>query len=122
MAERNDFLTQLASSQYQQELYWQQQASQLPFQPTSQLPDQLTEMGSDQVPSVSGVSNPGSNGSNTETGDSFKPLFQAVTLLQQAGVADTQIIETVLGKRGRAYGEGKAILSELIELGKQQGW
>ncbi len=121
-AEQTDFITQLASSQYQQELYWQQQASQSLFQSTSELTPQLPEMGSDELPSVPGITDSESYGSNAETADSFKPLFHAVTLLQQSGISDTKIIETVLEKRGRSFGEGKAILTELLQLGKEQGW
>lgn len=125
-AEKRDFLTQLAASQYQQEMYWQHQASQplqqQAFHPTSELPGELPKMGSDQLPSVAAVSDSGSSSAITATAEHYRPLFQAVTLLQQQGVSDTKIVETVLGKSGRSFSEGKAILSELLQLGNEQNW
>jgi hypothetical protein len=124
-AERNDFLEQLAVSQFQQQQQWHQMAlaptklQTVPSQhseavkPESDAP--LSTTSADSLPLTS--QNSEVNGS-----EHFRSLWKSVSLLKDQGVSDTKIIEEVLGMSGRKFSEGKQMLDALLQLGEQEGW
>lgn len=117
-AEKNDFLDQLASSQFLQQQQWHQiAATQLQaFQQNNSEPvsqpvaeantDELTTSPSAEVLPI----------------ENFRSLYKSVSALKQQGVSDTQIIEEILGMGGRRFNDGKKALETLLQLGQQQQW
>ncbi|AFZ15521.1 hypothetical protein Cri9333_4745 (plasmid) [Crinalium epipsammum PCC 9333] len=133
-AEKNDFLTQLAASQYQQEQQWNQlalsptsrppiQTIQVP-QPADSSTDSSTDSTSDSNPDSRLTDSTSSTSQNSEVleVEGYRSLYLAVSNLKQQGVSDTEIIESVLGLGGRRFKEGKAALESLLQLGQQEGW
>ena len=125
--EKNDFLTQLAASQYQQEQYWNRLALETPTRPPIQIsqvadsiPDSIPNSTSDSIPNSTSDST--SQTSEVPEVEGYRSLYLAVSNLKQQGVSDTQIIESVLGLGGRRFNEGKKALESLIHIGKEQGW
>jgi hypothetical protein len=123
-AEQSDFLTQLASSQYVQQQQWQQLATsevetlQRPLHyetPPSVSPAVSTS--APQLPTSESLEAP-----EVEDFQNFRSLYKAVSMLQQQGVSDTEIIETALQMGGRRFTEGKQALETLLQLGVQQEW
>jgi hypothetical protein len=129
-AEQNDFLTQLASSQYVQQQQWHQVASSelQAFQPGNRAvtsvtqPDLVKQPSDERFNSVTESGNGNGNASNQPSMEGYKPLFLAVTQLKQAGVSDSKIIKDVLKQEGRNFETGKQMLETLLELGLQQEW
>lgn len=129
-AEKNDFLTQLAASQYQQEQQW----NQLALSPTSRPPIQTIQVPQPADSTVDSTpdSTPDSRltDSTSKTNQSsevlevegYRSLYMAVSNLKTQGVSDTEIIESVLGLGGRRFKEGKKALLTLLQLGQQEGW
>jgi len=123
-AERDDFLTALATSQFVQQQQWQQQAlapTQLQplsdphsthIQPESSHP--LSATSTDELST--------SQNSEVSSSEHFRSLWKSVSLLKEQGISDTKIIEDVLGMSGRKFNEGKQMLDTLLQLGQQQGW
>jgi ribosome recycling factor len=62
------------------------------------------------------------NISQTSTDTSQKILYLAVKALMETGCNETYIIEKVLKKRGRNWGEGNRMLQELLQQGQQNEW
>lgn len=121
-AETDDFMLQLAVSQFRQEQEWQQAAVQPAIAPSVQPAVQVQDGGSSPGGSTSGQTS--AELTNPEVADieSFRGLYKAVSSLQVQGVSDTKIIEEVLNLGGRRFNEGKAALAALIQLGEQQKW
>lgn len=119
-AERNDFLEQLAVSQYQQQQQWQQMA----LAPTQlqQFPVAVQAEPVDQGSTTSADPLPTSQNSEVTGSEHFRSLWKSVSLLKEQGISDTKIIEEVLGMSGRKFNEGKQMLDVLLQLGEQQGW
>jgi hypothetical protein len=117
-AERNDFLEQLAVSQYQQQQHWQQQA----LAPTTRPPIQVNQVVDSSPDSTDDTQLPTSQSPEVNGSEHFRSLYKSVSLLKVQGVSDTEIIESVLGLGGRRFNEGKQALESLIQLGQQQGW
>ena len=124
IAERNDFLEQLAVSQYRQQQQWQQMAlAPTQLQPLSdphsthiqpESPESLSTTDDTQLPT--------SQPSEVSSSEQFRSLWKSVSLLKEQGISDTKIIEDVLGMSGRKFGEGKQMLDALLQLGQQQEW
>ncbi len=129
-AERDDFLTALATSQFVQQQHWQQMA----LAPTTKPPIQINQVDStphsDQVQpesdsplsTTSTESLPTSQSSEVTGSEHFRSLWKSVSLLKEQGLSDTKIIEDVLGMSGRKFNEGKQMLDTLLQLGQKQGW
>jgi type II secretory pathway pseudopilin PulG len=142
-AERNDFLEQLAVSQYRQQQQWQQMAlTPTQLQPLSDAiqpgnagnetgngavttvtkADSVNVAQDKQFNSVTDSGNGNGNASVTDGTEAYKPLYLAVTQMKEMGVSDSKIIKEVLKQEGRNFNEGKQMLEALIQLGQQQGW
>ncbi|MGB3207988.1 MAG: hypothetical protein WBB28_23650 [Crinalium sp.] len=126
-AEKNDFLTQLAASQYQQEQQWNQLALLPTSRPPIQVPqptDSSTDSSTDSTPDSRPTDSTSSTSRSSEVleVEGYRSLYMAVSNLKQQGVSDTEIIESVLGLGGRRFKEGKAALESLLHLGQQEGW
>lgn len=133
-AEKNDFISQLATSQWIQEQQYQQQAVTA-LQPSSQQPvtipvtdnrNSVTDAVS-TVPEVTdkAVTQPVTDETQGVTDDAFQsyqPMYNSVMALKQQGVTDSDIIKDVLKQGGRNYEKGKAMLEALLQLGQSQGW
>ena len=129
-AERSDFLDQLASSQYVQQQQWQREAMTA-LQPPAAVGNSFDGNGGN-VDTASGnelVTNPvtdtAANAADSATltvAETYKPIYLAVTALQQQGVAESKIIKDVLQQEGRNYSQGKQMLDALLQLGEQQKW
>jgi hypothetical protein len=151
-AERNDFLEQLAVSQYQQQQQWQQMA----LAPTTKPPIQINQVDSTphsthiqpsntgnsgneavtsvtkadsvnvsqdkQFNSVTDAGNGNGNANVTDGTEAYKPLYLAVTQMKEMGVSDSKIIKEVLGHEGRNFKQGQEMLEALLSLGQQHGW
>jgi hypothetical protein len=127
-AEKNDFLEQLAVSQYQQQQYWQQRA----LAPTqlqtlsAPLSDQVQPESADALSeSLSDTSQselPTSTNSEVNGSEHFRSLYKSVSLLKEQGLSDTKLVEEVLGMGGRKFNEGKQMLDVLLQLGQSKGW
>jgi hypothetical protein len=119
-AERNDFLEQLAVSQFQQQQQWHQMA----LAPTQLQPVDVAvqPQGSDQSSTTSADSLPTSQNSEVNGSEHFRSLWKSVSLLKEQGLSDTKIIEEVLGMSGRKFNEGKQMLDALLQLGEQERW
>jgi len=134
MAERDDFLTQLAASQYVQQQQHEQAATAAlhpAVQPGNSFGNEVVNSTPERVasdrdravtngaPAETDTETDGETGSETEA---YKPMYLAVVSLQQQGVSQSQIIKEILGQEGRNYEKGKAMLQTLLQLGKQQNW
>ncbi len=123
-AEREDFLTALATSQFVQQQHWQQQA----LAPTQLQPlstphsDQVQPESDSPLSTTSTESLPTSQSSEVTGSEHFRSLWKSVSLLKEQGLSDTKIIEDVLGMSGRKFNEGKQMLDVLLQLGQSQGW
>ncbi len=133
-AEREDFLTALATSQFVQQQQWQQMA----LQPTTRPPIQVEQV-ADSTGNASG-NNPGNNPGNgaiepvtdsvtnsvtngvTSAAEAYKPMYLSIIALQQQGTSDSKIIKEVLGQSGRNFDKGKEMLEALLQLGQEQKW
>lgn len=114
-AERNDFLTQLAASQYQQEQHWNQLAVEPAIAPgTAETHLPVSDTSPGQLPT--------SQNSEPLEVEHFRSLYKSVSLLKQQNISDTQIIETVLASGGRKFDQGKQMLENLMKLGESQQW
>jgi len=118
MAEKDDFLTQLAASQWVQQQQWEKRASQA-LQPTSQPPVSVQQDTPSQ--STSQLTDPTSDAGSPDI-EGYRALFQSVSLAKSQGATDTQIIEKVLGLGGRNFNQGKVALQALLQMGNEQGW
>jgi hypothetical protein len=123
-AERNDFLEQLAVSQYQQQQHWQQMAlAPTQLQPLSQqVQPESSEASSETSSTTSTNELPTSQNSEVNGSEHFRSLYKSVSLLKEQGLSDTKLVEEVLGMGGRKFNEGKQMLDALLQLGQQQGW
>jgi hypothetical protein len=122
-AERNDFLEQLAVSQYRQQQHWQQMAiAPTQLQPLSQQVQQARPESSEASSTTSTDELPTSQNSEVNGSEHFRSLYKSVSLLKEQGLSDTKLVEEVLGMGGRKFNEGKQMLDALLQLGKQQGW
>ena len=123
-AERNDFLEQLAVSQYQQQQHWQQMAlAPTQLQPLSQqVQPESSEASSEASSTTSTNELPTSTNSEVNGSEHFRSLYKSVSLLKEQGLSDTKLVEEVLGMGGRKFNEGKQMLDALLQLGQQQGW
>ena len=136
-AEKHDFLTQLAASTYVQDERWQQEAVNA-LQPAMQsgngIGNAVTESGnsvpepvtSDRNQSVTDSVTTASTGASHTASPTaslgYKPMYLAVTTLQQQGVSESKIIKEVLEQEGRNFEKGKQMLQALLRLGKEQAW
>ncbi|MGB3206456.1 MAG: hypothetical protein WBB28_15830 [Crinalium sp.] len=125
-AEKNDFLDQLASSQYVQQSQWQQMAMTALQPPSSPQSSEVQHQSSDaQVQDSSSTYSDElttSTSSEVTTQQDFHSLYKSVSLLKEQGISDTKIIEEVLGMGGRKFSEGKQMLDALLQLGESQQW
>ena len=129
-AERNDFLDQLASSQYVQQQQWQREAMTALQPPAAVGNDNFGNGGN--VDTASGnefvtddVTEPVTDVADSATltaAETYKPMYLAIVALQQQGVAESKIIKDVLQQEGRNYPQGKAMLEALMRLGASQQW
>jgi hypothetical protein len=130
-AERDDFLTALATSQFVQQQHWQQQAlAPTQLQPLS-APLSLGNASGNTTgnnpgngaiePVTDSVTDSVTNPLTTVT-EAYKPMYLSIIALQQQGTSDSKIIKEVLGQSGRNFEKGKEMLEALLQLGKQQGW
>ncbi len=99
-SEIDDYLHQLAVTQYSQQCYWDSRAI-----PTSDFPNQLQtkelgEHGSQLV-------------SSELTELALTELTELVEDALEDGLSDSKIIKTILGYRGERYREGKALLQQI---------
>jgi hypothetical protein len=137
-AEKSDFISQLATSQWVQEQRYQSEAVtalQPSLQPpvTRQQPDRYNGY-NDAVPMDNEVSKePVTDSITTATAsvteaatdegiEGYRPTYLAVTALQQQGISDSEIIKNVLKQGGTNYQKGKQMLDALLQLGQSQGW
>jgi hypothetical protein len=137
-AEKADFISQLATSQWVQEQRYQSEAVTA-LQPSQQQPVTLQQQNSyngynDAVPGDNEVSNEAVTDSLTtatpsvtdaatdEEMEGYRPTYLAVTALQQQGISDSDIIKDVLKQGGTNYQKGKAMLEVLLQLGQSKGW
>ena len=122
-AEKQDFLTQLAASQYQQEQQWNQMAiAPTQLQPLSNIQPQHSEPITDSHSTTSTDSLPTSQNSEVTGSEHFRSLYKSVSLLKEQGLSDTKLVEEVLGMGGRKFNEGKQMLDALIQLGEKENW
>ncbi len=123
-AERNDFLEQLAVSQYQQQQHWQQMAlAPTQLQPLSAPLSQQVQPESSEASSTTSTDElPTSQSSEVNGSEHFRSLYKSVSLLKEQGLSDTKLVEEVLGMGGRKFNEGKQMLDTLLQLGREQGW
>jgi hypothetical protein len=137
-AEKADFISQLATSQWVQEQQYQQQAVSA-LQPAQQqaVTIPVTANSNDcndavtrdnevtDKPVTKPVTAETQLSVTTETPETmehYRPMFHSVVALQQQGISDSDIIKDVLKRGGTNYQEGKTMLEALLQLGKQQGW
>jgi hypothetical protein len=135
VAERNDFLEQLAVSQFQQQQQWQQMAlAPTQLQPLSTPHSTPLSLGNTSGNATG--NNPGNvaiepvtdsvtdsvTNSLPEVKEAYKPMYLSIIALQQQGTSDSKIIKEVLGQEGRNFDKGKQMLEALLHLGQQQGW
>ncbi len=133
-AEKNDFISQLATSQWVQEQQYQQQAVTA-LQPAQQqaVTIPVTANSNDYNDAVTRdnevTDKPVTNSLTTATPSAtdsemehYRPMFHSVVALQQQGVSDSDIIKDVLKQGGTNYPKGKQMLDTLLTLGKEQGW
>jgi len=118
MAEKDEFFTQLAASQWVQQQQWEKRASQA-LQPASQPPVSLQHDGPSQP--TSELTDSTSNAVSSDV-EGYRALYQSVSLARSQGATDTQIIEKVLGLGGRNFNQGKVALQALLQMGKDQNW
>ena len=140
-AEKADFISQLATSQWVQEQRYQSEAVTA-LQPSLQQPVTLQQQNSynernddtamdnevsnepvtDSIttatPSVTDAVTPATD----EEMEGYRPTYLAVTALQQQGVSDSDIIKDVLKQGGTNYQKGKQMLDALLQLGQSKGW
>jgi len=119
-AERNDFLEQLAVSQFQQQQQWYQMA----LAPTQRQPIDVAVQPQDSPQGSTTSADPLPTSQNAEVTGSehFRSLWKSVSLLKEQGISDTKIIEEVLGMSGRKFSEGKQMLDALLQLGQSEEW
>ncbi|MGB3205460.1 MAG: hypothetical protein WBB28_10760 [Crinalium sp.] len=137
-AEKADFISQLATSQWVQEQRYQSEAVTA-LQPSSRPPVTLQQANSynernDAVARDNEVSNePVTDSLTTATAtathsatddamEGYRPMYLAVTALQQQGVADSDIIKDTLKIGGANYQNGRKMLDALLQLGASQQW
>ena len=120
-AERSDFLTQLASSQYVQEQQWTKIAS-AEVEALHQPLQSNHPPGVAPAPETSTPQLPTSENLELPPAENFRSLYEAVSALKQKGVSDTFLIEKVLRMGGRRYPEGQAALETLLHMGTENGW
>ncbi|AFZ15743.1 hypothetical protein Cri9333_4988 (plasmid) [Crinalium epipsammum PCC 9333] len=137
-AERNDFISQLATSQWVQEQRYQSEAVTA-LQPSQQQPVTLQQQNSynernDDTARDNEVSNEPVTDTLTtlpanavtpatdEEMEGYRPTYLAVTALQQQGISDSDIIKDVLKQGGTNYSKGKQMLDALLQLGQSKGW
>lgn len=132
-AERNDFLDQLASSQYVQQQQWQQLAAS-ELQPVStgnsSVSSLVTETGNSDTERVTSVTNDSvtdtvTTEKSTATPsaiEGYKPIYLAIAAMKQEGISDTKIIKEVLKQEGRNFETGQKMLEAILQLGQQEGW
>lgn len=120
IAEKNDFLEQLAVSQFQQQQQWQR----LALEPTQLQPISPALQPESDAPlsDTSASPLPTSQTSEVNESERFRSLWKSVSLLKEQGLSDTKIIEEVLGMSGRKFNEGKQMLDALLQLGQSEGW
>lgn len=133
-AEKADFISQLATSQWVQEQRYQSEAVTA-LQPSLQQPV-ITHNGNssngynDAVPRDNEVSNelpnevitaerPSERASEMED---YKPIYSSIIALKEQGMSDSDIIKDVLKLGGANYQAGKQTLTTLLQLGQSQGW
>ena len=125
-AEKSDFLTQLAASQFQQEQQWNRLALEATTRPVVQVEqlNQVADSSPNSTPDSRLTDSTSTTSQNSEVPslEGYRSLYLAVSNLKQQGVSDTEIIESVLGLGGRRFKEGKAALESLIQLGQSEGW
>ena len=140
-AEKADFISQLATSQWVQEQRYQSEAVTA-LQPSLQQPVTLQQSDSyngynDDTARNNEVSNEAVTDSVTiatpsvtdavtpatdEEMEGYRPTYLAVTALQQQGISDSDIIKDVLKQGGTNYKKGKEMLDALLQLGQSKGW
>jgi hypothetical protein len=144
-AEKSDFISQLATSQWVQEQRYQQEAVTV-LQPSLQQPvtphnensyngynDAVTkdnEVSNEPVTdSITAVTDsvtavtPSVTATATEEGiEGYRPMYLVVTALQQQEISDSEIIKDTLKMGGTNYAKGKQMLEALLQLGQSQGW
>ena len=116
-AERDDFLLQVAVSQYRQEQsHWGAVLQQAPVSPP--------ETGETAAPVSPGKDFGKDAGNDTIPGDveNYRPFYLAVTSLKHEGVSDSKIVKQVLGMEGANFAKGQKALQAILDLGKSQGW
>jgi hypothetical protein len=145
-AERNDFLDQLANSQYVQQQRWQQEAMTALQQPMTEPLQSGMTPGNGQSGNGGTIAIVSSSADGTKTGTNteptamaqgmtpamtpitdegmtaYKPMYLSVMALQQQGITESRIIKEVLQCEGRKYEQGKQMLEALLSLGQSQGW
>ena len=137
-AEKADFISQLATSQWVQEQRYQSEAVTA-LQPSSRPPVAMPVTDNsndynDAVPmdnevmdkpvtdSITTATHPATPTATDEGIEGYRPMYLAVTALQQQGVADSDIIKDTLKQGGANYQKGKQMLDTLITLGQSQRW
>ncbi|AFZ15546.1 hypothetical protein Cri9333_4772 (plasmid) [Crinalium epipsammum PCC 9333] len=137
-AEKADFISQLATSQWVQEQRYQSEAVTA-LQPSQQQPVTLQQSNSynernDGTARDNEVTNePVTDSLTTATANAvtpatdeemegYRPTYLAVTALQQQGISDSEIIKDVLKQGGTNYSKGKQMLDALLQLGQSKGW
>jgi signal transduction histidine kinase len=141
-AEKNDFISQLATSQWIQEQHYQREAVTA-LQPSSQPAVTMPVTSSNensyndrndansrdnevtQKPVTDSLTNvtEGVTTAVTDEGmEGYRPMYLAVTALQQQGISDSDIIKDTLKMGGTNYAKGKAMLEALLQLGQSQDW
>jgi hypothetical protein len=115
-AEQDDFLLQLAVSQYAHETaHWNTVLKQAPVSPeisetalpVSEVSNEVKTSGNDAIPT---------------TAENYRPLYLAVKHLKQEGVSDSKIVKQVLGMEGANFSKGQKALQAILDLGLQQNW
>ncbi|AFZ15602.1 hypothetical protein Cri9333_4836 (plasmid) [Crinalium epipsammum PCC 9333] len=133
-AEKADFISQLATSQWVQEQRYQSEAVTA-LQPSQQQPVTLQQSNSyndrndavardnEAVTDSLTTATPSVTDAATDEGmEGYRPTYLAVTALQQQGISDSDIIKDVLKQGGTNYQKGKAMLEALLQLGQSKGW
>lgn len=120
-AEQNDFMTQVASSQYVQEEAWMELA-------TAEIASLQQQQQHETLPAVApavapaGYQLPIPENREAPSPESFYTLYQAVMKLKQKGVPEKEIIEDILQPKGGRFAEGKVMLEMLMGLGSDYKW
>ena len=137
-AEKADFISQLATSQWVQEQRYQSEAVAA-LQPSQQPPVTLqqpviynerndvaardNEVTSEPVTDSITTATPSVTATATDEGiEGYKPMYLSVIALQQQGVSDSDIIKDTLKMGGTNYAKGKQMLEALLQLGASQQW